>query len=97
MQGVHNYDILSNPYWAEKYQYIPCVYPQRYAYVISERKNKEDRKLSIDLVRLAIDLPYMDRKRAEKLEFNINYLKDEREKLKKLGIGRGESEPTPIE
>ena len=66
MQGVHNYDILSNSYWAEKYQYIPCVYPQRYAYVISEyRKNKELRKLSIDLVRMAVDLPYMDETRAK--------------------------------
>lgn len=29
LQGVHNYDILANPEYAEKFHYIPCVFPNR--------------------------------------------------------------------
>ena len=35
LTGVHNYDILANPYYADQYHYIPCFYPQRSQYVIS--------------------------------------------------------------
>ena len=35
LKGVHNYDILMNPEYANMYHYIPCIYPQRNDYVIS--------------------------------------------------------------
>lgn len=82
LQGVHNYDILSNPLQCAKYQYIPCIFPQRYTYVISQYKEKELRKLSIDIVRLAIDLPYMEPNRAKELEFDCEYLAKEKRERK---------------
>jgi hypothetical protein len=35
LQGVHNYDILSNPFYAEKYLYVPAVYHVRGKFAIS--------------------------------------------------------------
>ena len=43
MKGVHNYDILANPEYAGAYHYIPCIYPQRNDYVISEYTSKDMR------------------------------------------------------
>ena len=65
LQGVVNYDILSNPIYQYQYAYIPCRYPKRGLYAISEYKDKQIRKLSFDIVRLAVDLPYLPQKRAE--------------------------------
>lgn len=64
LQGVHNYDILSNPYYCDKYLYTPAVYPLRSKFVISpyavdDPKAKDLRIQSANLVRLVVDFPYM--------------------------------------
>lgn len=82
LQGVHNYDILSNPIYQYHYAYIPCRYPKRGLYAISEYKEKPLRKLSFDIVRLAVDLPYLPPKRARDLRFDVEYLYDEMNKTK---------------
>ena len=64
MQGVHNYDILANDAYANRYLYTPCRFPNRSEYVISPHANKRMRKAQFDLVRLVCDLPYLSRKRA---------------------------------
>ena len=59
LQGVHNYDILANPEYQEKFGYVPCVYPNRDEYVISHYRDPEMRTHCADLVRVVINLPYM--------------------------------------
>ena len=59
MQGVHNYDILSNEIYAQRYLYTPVRFPNRYRYVISKYGYKELRKSALDLVRIVCDLPYL--------------------------------------
>jgi len=27
LRGVHNYDILTNPDYSDKFHYVPCTYP----------------------------------------------------------------------
>lgn len=80
LQGVHNYDILANPFYAERYLYTPCVYPKRSTYAISKYKKgySELRKASHDLVRIVVDLPYMSMKRAREMDFNVEYICMER-------------------
>ena len=78
MQGVHNYDILANPFYAERYLYTPCRYPKRANYVISRYDDKELRKSSLDLVRMACDLPYLSEDRARKMELTPEYIYAER-------------------
>ena len=94
MQGVHNYDILSNPLCCQKYQYVPCIFPQRYTYVISNYKHKELKKLSLDIVRIAIDLPYMEQSKAKSLKFDTEYLLKERKERKKADTEKGENKKT---
>ena len=77
LQGVHNYDILANPLYSDQYHYIPCVYPQRSQYVISEYQNKEMRLRQVNLVRLVCDLAYIPEERAKKMVFNAEYLQKE--------------------
>ena len=74
LQGVHNYDILANPEYAEKFHYIPCVYPERDKYVISRYKDIEMRQNCVDLVRIAINMPYMKWQKAKDLVFDPVYI-----------------------
>ena len=74
LQGVHNYDILANPEYAEKFHYIPCIYPNRDEYVISRYKDKEMRTHCVDLVRMVINLPYLKTEKARELEFTPKYI-----------------------
>ena len=39
LRSVHNYDILSNEIYSDKFHYIPAVYPERADYIISEYKD----------------------------------------------------------
>ena len=74
MQGVHNYDILANDAYANRYLYTPCRFPNRSEYVISSYKDKRMRKAQFDLVRLVCDLPYLSKKRATEMKFQVEYL-----------------------
>ena len=56
---MHNYDILTNPEYSDKFHYVPCTYPGRADYTISEYKDPYMQTYSSDLVRLAVDLAYM--------------------------------------
>ena len=74
MRSVHNYDILSNPSYSDRFHYIPCCYDRRADYVISEYKDEYMQVYSSDIVRLACDLAYMPQSQAKKLHFNEKYI-----------------------
>ena len=79
LYGECNYDILMNPFYAERYCYTPCRFPKRSKYAISKYENKDLKKSSLDLVRVVCDLPYLTDKRARAIEFNALYLALERQ------------------
>ena len=61
LQGVENYDILSNPFNEHRYLYVPCIFPKRQNFAISQFiDNSNLRKANLDLVRIVCDLPYME-------------------------------------
>ena len=70
---------MANPFYAERYMYIPCRYRQRASFVISMYAHKDLKKSSLDLVRLVCDLPYMSESRARKMEFSPEYIALERQ------------------
>ena len=74
LQGVHNYDILANPAYQEKYHYVPCHYPGREEYVISRYKDPDLRLHCVDLPRLVINLAYMRKAEARALQFSAEYI-----------------------
>lgn len=79
MSGVHSYNILATEHWCFEFNYIPYTYPNREDYIVSMYKDSEMKKLSVDLVRLVTDLPYLPQNRAMQLEFNPKSLHEETE------------------
>ena len=65
---------MANPEYAEKFHYIPCIYPNRDEYVISRYKDPEMRTHCVDLVRLVINLPYLKEAKAREIEFSPEYI-----------------------
>ena len=35
LRSVHNYDILANPIYSDRFHYVPGAYPMRHHYIIS--------------------------------------------------------------
>ena len=52
--------MLANSEYANLYHYVPCIYPQRNEYVISEYVDKDMRMKQVELVRIICDLAYLD-------------------------------------
>ena len=74
LRDVHNYDILTNPTYSDKFLYIPCSYPDRHEFTISEYRDNFLKCYSTDIVRLVIDLAYMPVSEAKHLEFNEAFI-----------------------
>ena len=76
LHGVHNYDMLANPFYADQFAYVPASFSNRSEYTISEYQNKEMRIKQLDVVRLVCDLAYVREEEAKKMEFSDEYLRD---------------------
>ena len=72
--GIANYDILSDPEYQDLFAYMPSHHPKRDQYAISQFKDRQMKKFTFDIVRLAVDLPYMSTEKAKELEFNPEYM-----------------------
>lgn len=70
LRSVHNYDILTNPTYSDKFHYVPCAYNDRDQYIISDFADPWLKMYSTDIVRIACDLAYMPTAQALKLEFD---------------------------
>ena len=76
MEGVHNYNILSNQMWYDKYMYIPynVDHEERVLRSVSMYKDPDAKLLSVDIVRCASDLAYIPRGEAKDMRFDVKYL-----------------------
>lgn len=76
MEGVHNYNILSNQTWYDKFMYIPhnVDHVERVNRCVSMYKDEKMKLHSLAIVRLASDLAYMPNELALDAEFNPKYL-----------------------
>lgn len=74
LRDVHNYDILTNPVYSDRFLYIPCSYPDRHEFTISEYKDNYLKCYSTDVVRLVVDLAYMPESVGRVLEFNEKFI-----------------------
>ena len=74
LRSVHNYDILANPIYSDRFLYIPCVYPQRSDYTMSEYQDPYMKTYSTDLVRLVCDLAYLPVSVGRELKFNEEFI-----------------------
>ena len=87
LQGIHNYDILANDTYAQRYLYTPVRFPKRYRYAISQYNDKELRKAALDLVRIVCDFAYLPKDRAMNIEFSEEYIYLERLRLDAIERG----------
>lgn len=74
IQGVHNYDILRNPYYRRLFQYIPIQVPpgkMREDFIIDDDEDDSNNCAQSDLVRLALYFPYMSAENQEKFNFSV--------------------------
>ena len=71
---MHNYDILANPIYSDRFLYVPCSYEQRHEYVISEYEDPWMRNYTSDIVRLACDLAYLPKSIAKSLVFDEEHI-----------------------
>lgn len=74
LRGAYNYDVLSNPFYNDRFCYIPCTFPKRSDYTISDYKDSYMKVYSNDIVRLACDLAYIPCDQALKLKFDEEFL-----------------------
>ena len=88
--GTYSYDMLADRNNASDLLYIPYYFPERSkilpnphphsSEIVDSEESLEQRQETVDKVRLAIDLAYLDRKSAMALSFrhyNKNQLKND--------------------
>ena len=74
LRDVHNYDILTNPAYSDRFLYIPCSYPDRHEFCVSEYRDNFMKCYSTDLVRLAVDLAYLPVSQGKALIFSEKFI-----------------------
>ena len=86
LRSVHNYDILTNPIYQDRFLYVPCSYPNRAICTISEYKDEMLKVYSADISRLVCDLAYMPTDVGKDVVFNEKaiymQMKKNREQMK---------------
>ena len=97
LRSVHNYDILSNPFYSDKFHYVPAVYPERSDYIISEYKDPWLQAYSCDICRLACDFAYLPKSIAKEIEFDELKIYQLMLKLRRNFIGTEDKNEVPIE
>ena len=76
LQGVHSYDILANPLYYDDFQYVPAAQENRTEMIIDEDSDSENDVAQSDLVRIGLNLAFMTVDKANKFEFNKDWLTD---------------------
>lgn len=70
LQGCHSYDILANPLYFDDFQYVSASTPNRENYIIDDDVNENNDAIQSDLVRLSLNLAYMNESEAHEFKFN---------------------------
>lgn len=70
LQGCHSYDILANPLYFDDFQYVSASIENRDAYIIDDDDEEGNDAAQSDIVRLALNLAYMNEKEAHEFKFD---------------------------
>ena len=70
LQGVHSYDILANPLYFDDFQYVTAAEDDRAEMIIDGDDDMSNNVAQSDLVRVALNLAYMDETDARNFNFN---------------------------
>ena len=73
LQGVHSYDMLSNPLYFDDFQYITAA-EDRASLIFDGDDNEGDDAAQSDLVRVALNLAFMTEQEARDFKFSSEHL-----------------------
>ena len=75
LQGTHSFDILANPLYLDDFQYVECSQgADRPNMIIDDDTNEGNDDAQSDLVRVALNLAYLNQGAAKTFEFNKDWL-----------------------
>jgi len=85
MKGVHCYDILANPLYLDDFQYFSADLDDRSKYIIDDDSDEENDNAQSDLVRIVLNLAYLQPEHAKSFTFD----KDAYKKVRQFKEGIG--------
>ncbi len=75
LQGVHSYDILANPLYLDDFQYVTAAEDDRAEMIIDDDDDEGNDAAQSDLVRLSLNLAFMNEEQARNFKFDKNAMK----------------------
>lgn len=72
LQGVHTYDILANPMYADRFQYVSAAIPDRCDYIIDDDSDEDNDAIQSDIVKAVLNLAYYPEDKIKNFEFDKN-------------------------
>jgi len=74
MKGTHCYDILANELYLDDFQYFgPSLGDERAEYIKDDDEDDSNDNAQSDLVKMALNLAFMSKERAEKFTFDKSF------------------------
>ena len=70
LQGCHSYDILCNPLYFDDFQYVSASVKNRDLYIIDDDDDEGNDAVQSDIVRIALNLAYMNEQEAREFVFD---------------------------
>lgn len=58
LMNVHNYDILANPIYQKRFQYVPCNVPNREMFIIDNDDDDTNNDMQSNKTRIMLNLGY---------------------------------------
>lgn len=72
LNGIHNYDMLRNPRYANLFQYISPIYNDRKSMIKDEDSDDENNELQSDFVKIVLNLFFVDDPKEITLDNLVN-------------------------
>ena len=82
LQGTHSYDILANPLYLDDFQYVTAAEDDRAEMIIDDDDDEGNDAAQSDLVRISLNLAYMNESEARSFKFNKQGMQSTLDNLK---------------
>jgi len=86
LQGVHSYDILANPLYLDDFQYVTAAEDDRAEMIIDDDDDEGNDAAQSDLVRISLNLAFMNEEQARNFKFDKNAMKSAIDTVKPTSI-----------
>jgi len=70
LQGVHTYDILANPSYATRFQYVSAAIPNRCDFIIDDDSDEDNDAIQSDIVKAVLNLAFYSETKIKNFEFD---------------------------